>query len=296
MLSRSASAIVLGLVVLPVLARADDRFFESNHVKLHYTIQGQGEPVVLIHGFTVNIPMQWDMPGITKTLAQNYRVIALDNRGHGQSGKPHDPKQYGKEMAEDVIRLLDHLKIEKAHVIGYSMGAMITCNLLATHPDRLLTATLGGAAGIKKDADTKFFDELADSLDSGNGIAPLFKALTPAGKPAPTADEIQGVNKMILNFNDPKALAAVVRGFKGLAVDYKKLKGNTVPTLLIVGEIDPLKKGVDELKPNPGASEEFVVPGGDHMTALSKPEFIQHITEFLAAHRNGKAASGAAKN
>src|SRR5439155_4720135 len=135
--------------------------------------------------------------GITRALAVNYRVIALDNRGHGQSGKPHDPKKYGKEMAEDSIRLLDHLKIKKAHVIGYSMGAMIVGNLLANHPDRLLSATLGGAGVLRTSSNMEFFAALGNSLEKDKSIAPLIEFLTPAGQPKPSAQEIKTINFML---------------------------------------------------------------------------------------------------
>src|SRR5580704_16817637 len=97
--------------------RAEDRFFDSNGVKIHYAVEGKGEPVLLIHGFSANAQMNWGNQGIISALAKDYRVIALDNRGHGKSDKPHDPKSYGQEMVEDAVRLLDHLKIEKAHVV-----------------------------------------------------------------------------------------------------------------------------------------------------------------------------------
>src|SRR5262245_29583001 len=113
--------LVVLLCLIPADLRAEDRFFESNGVRIRYTVQGKGEPVLLIHGFTANVERQWGLPGIIKRLAKDYQVSALDNRGHGKSGKPHDPKRYGAEMAEDAIRLLDHLKIKKAHVVGYSM-------------------------------------------------------------------------------------------------------------------------------------------------------------------------------
>jgi pimeloyl-ACP methyl ester carboxylesterase len=103
---------VLLLVCCCAIARAEDRFFESNGVKIRYTVTGQGEPVVLIHGFTANIETQWALPGVIKALAADYQVIALDNRGHGKSDKPHDAKKYGAEMVEDAVRLLDHLKIK----------------------------------------------------------------------------------------------------------------------------------------------------------------------------------------
>src|SRR5262245_60178433 len=127
MLRRSVWGIACALVlaVAPGL-RAGDKSFDSNGVKIRYTDQGKGEPVLLIHGFGANAEMQWALPGVVKDLAKDYRVIAYDNRGHGKSDKPHDPKKYGAEMVEDAVRLLDHLKIKKAHVVGYSMGAIIT--------------------------------------------------------------------------------------------------------------------------------------------------------------------------
>src|SRR5262249_46393948 len=151
-----------------------------------------------IHGFTANVEMNWKVPGIIQGLAKNYQVIALDNRGHGKSDKPHDPKQYGREMVEDAVRLLDHLKIHKAHIVGYSMGAGITAKFLATHPERFLTATLGGHAGLKEGADTSFYDQLADSLDQGKGLGLLIARLTPPGKPQPTEQEIKTINAMLL--------------------------------------------------------------------------------------------------
>jgi pimeloyl-ACP methyl ester carboxylesterase len=80
------------------IGRPVDRFFESQGVRLAYSVQGQGEPVLLIHGFSSNRRMNWELPGISQALARDYQVIALDNRGHGQSDKPHDPRQYGNDM------------------------------------------------------------------------------------------------------------------------------------------------------------------------------------------------------
>src|SRR5262245_64521390 len=99
--------------------------FDSNGVKIYYTVEGQGQPVVIFHGAFSSADMNWRLPGTIKTLAAHYQVIALDARGHGRSDKPAREEDYGVEMADDVIRLLDHLKIEKAHIVGYSMGGMI---------------------------------------------------------------------------------------------------------------------------------------------------------------------------
>src|SRR5262249_40340605 len=193
----------------------EDRF-DSNGVKLRYSVVGEGEPVVLIHGFSVNPQIQWDLPGITKGLAKEYKVITLDNRGHGRSGKPHDPGKYGVEMVEDVVRLLDHLKIQKAHVVGYSMGAFITLKMLTTHPDRLRTATLGGA-GRRRHEDLGFLDVLANALDK-NDFGPLVLRLNPEGRPKPTEQEIKQLSLYLTAMNDTKALAASIRGLKGLVV------------------------------------------------------------------------------
>jgi pimeloyl-ACP methyl ester carboxylesterase len=281
------------LLAAPSPLRAEDRFFDSNGVKIHFIVEGQGEPVVLIHGFTADIDKNWRSgfagdpskrggPRVIEALSKSYRVIALDCRGHGKSDKPHDPKHYGVEMAEDVIRLLDHLRIKKAHVVGYSMGAIITAKLLATHPDRLLTATLGGHSGIRDDSRSQFYEELATSLEQGKGFGPLIVALTPPGRPKPSAEQIQMINVALMRTNDQVALAAVVRGFRGLAVDPEKLKSNQVPTLALIGELDPLKKAVDGLQGNMANLKIVVIPGADHVTAIANPGFIKGLSEFLA--------------
>jgi pimeloyl-ACP methyl ester carboxylesterase len=295
MIRRIISALALvALLLTTVRTLAEDQFFDSNGVKIHFIVEGQGEPVVLIHGFTASIQPQWGLPGIIKALSQDYQVIALDNRGHGRSDKPHDPKQYGPEMAGDVIRLLDHLKIPKAHLVGYSMGGFMTDYLIMTYPDRAITATLGGAGWSKPNDDRlSFMTELADSLDAGNGIGPLIAQLTPAGRPKPTEEFIDAINKMVMLNNDTKALAACIRGMRGLAVTEAKLRANKVPTLAIIGELDPLKIGVDELAAvMPGLKVE-VIEGADHMTAFARPKFVEDLKGFLASHSQAPAAAAA---
>jgi pimeloyl-ACP methyl ester carboxylesterase len=290
MLPRWLIGLACGLFAAPA-ALAEDLFFDSNGVKIHYTVEGRGEPVLLIHGFTASAQVQWVLPGITKALAADYRVIALDNRGHGKSDKPHDPKQYGMEMVEDSVRLLDHLKVKKAHVVGYSMGAIITAKLVATHPERVVSATLGGAAGLRAGADLSFFNRLADALEEGKGIGSLLEVLTPPGKPKPTEERLKAVNGMLAAMNDTKALAAVVRSWKELTVSDDRLKANRVPTLALVGADDPLKKGVDEWKGRMANFRVVVIDGADHMTAFARPEFVRALREFLAEHA-AKAATG----
>ena len=109
----------------------------------------------------------WEGPGVIAALeTAGYRAIAMDCRGHGQSGKPHDVNQYGLEMVRDVIRLLDHLHIDRAHVVGYSMGGIIANQLLVRYPDRLRTLTLLGAGWQGEDmtAITAQMNALADGF------------------------------------------------------------------------------------------------------------------------------------
>ncbi len=294
MILRFALALVSGLLLLPCVGRAEESSFASNGVKIHYRVEGEGEPVLLIHGFAINAQLQWGVPGIIKALAKDHRVIALDCRGHGKSGKPTDAKKYGTEMVEDAVRLLDHLKIKKAHVVGYSMGAIITGKLLATHPDRLLSATLGGAGAIRKGTELPpFIGELADSLEKGKGLGPLIVVLTPADKPKPTPEAIQQVNRMLVGDNG-KALAAVVRGWKALAVTDEQLKANKVPTLALIGADDPLKKSVDDIKDRMANLKVVVIDKADHISAFVKPEFVVALRKFLDKHRQPQKVPAAA--
>jgi pimeloyl-ACP methyl ester carboxylesterase len=288
-------ACCLLLALAPGL-RAQDKTFDSGGVKIRYTDQGEGEPVLLIHGFTANVELQWGAPGVLKGLAKDHRVIAYDNRGHGKSGKPHDPKKYGAEMVEDAVRLLDHLKIKKAHVVGYSMGAMIAAKLLATHPDRLLSVTLGGAGPVREDHKemAQFVERLAESLEKGKGFGPLIEGLQPKGSAKMTPEQLKQISQLLTAFNDTKALAAAARGFKELAVTDAQLKANRVPTLALIGEDDPLKKGVDDVKGQFANLRVVVIPG-DHITAFSQPEFLRGIRDFLEKHRTGGKAKGGEK-
>jgi len=173
------------LVSIPTVQAQGGQFFDSNGVQIHYVDQGAGEPVVLVHGFLASYVGNWETPGIMKALGTaGYRVIALDYRGHGQSGKPHGPEHYGLEMVGDVVGLLDHLNIERAHVVGYSMGGMITNKLRANHSDRLLTATLGGFGWAGEGEDLT--ERIANTRRRADGIenrdmGPLMRRLAPLG-------------------------------------------------------------------------------------------------------------------
>ncbi len=298
MLRRSTSLIALCAILAATIARAaEEHFFDSDGVKIRYVEAGEGEPVILVHGFTASAMVQWQLPGIFTKLAQDYRVIAIDNRGHGKSDKPHDPAEYGPKMVQDVVNLMDHLMIDKAHIVGYSMGGFMTGYMIANHPDRIISATMGGAGWSQADDPRlAFIDDLAKSLDEGKGIGPLIIQLNPANRPKPTEEQIAMVNKMLTSTNDQKALAACIRGMLKLEVPEEKLKANQVPVLAIIGDLDPLKAGVDEMQSRMSNLKVCVIDGADHMTCFTNRKFVEDLKAFLAEHAAEPATVSAGAN
>ncbi|MBX3419916.1 MAG: alpha/beta hydrolase [Pirellulaceae bacterium] len=265
---------------------AEERFFDSNGVRICYLEQGQGEPVILIHGFTANSRLNWVLPGVVDALDDNFRVIALDMRGHGRSDKPHDSNQYGIELVHDVTRLMDHLQIARAHVVGYSMGAFITCKLLTTAPERLISVTLGGAGWPRaEDPRQATLDELAEALEKDRSVGPLLKALTPPGKPVPTDEQLRSTSFVTMMVNDHLALAALMRGRDGLLVPETDLRKSRLPVLALIGDQDPLKTSVDPLVGVLPKLQLVPIEGADHMSAFVNPQFRTVLLKFLESNR-----------
>ena len=132
--------------------------------------------MVLIHGFATSIETMWVGNGFLEMLPDQFQVIALDCRGHGESGKPHEPAAYGEEMVEDIVRLLDHLRILRAHVVGYSMGAEIALKTLTRYPDRIRSAVLGGS-GWSSDREYDLYKILRQSMEDGQVSVPASRLL-----------------------------------------------------------------------------------------------------------------------
>src|SRR5262245_32105807 len=176
-MNRSLLPLLFASCLVSVTVNAAEDVFDSNGVKIRYVTEGTGEPVVLIHGWMADSSM-WgaDRAGNTKldtTHAKEYQLIAMDCRGHGKSDKPHDVKEYGTEMAEDVVRLLDHLHIEKAHFIGYSSGAYIAGYVAANHPGRVLSVVYAGQAPVlvgAKDSEFSECEVFAKAVDEGKDL------------------------------------------------------------------------------------------------------------------------------
>ena len=277
------------------LVAAQDQFFDSDGVRIHYVDQGSGQPVVLIHGYTGSLA-GWVETGVLPNLAKDYRVIAFDSRGHGKSDKPHDPASYGIQMVQDVVRLLDHLSIARAHIVGYSMGAVITAKLLTTHPERFLTATLGGAAGRQHwtAEDEAAAEAEAVELEQGTPFRSLILRTAPTDRPKPTEEAIQAISQRILDRNDRLALAALVRGRGAQTVSAVEMAAVQVPTLGLIGSADANLAAMNHLKSVLPALKVVVIEGATHAGqrgAMRRPEFVDTLREFIAAHTQTAASS-----
>lgn len=228
-------------------ARASADSFDSKGVKINYIVQGKGEPVILIHGFLSSAGINWKLTGVIDLLAKDHQAIAMDVRGHGMSDKPTKEDAYGPELVEDVVRLMDHLKISKAHIVGYSMGGIITANFVAKHPDRVLSGTLGGMGWL------------------------------PAGVAAQIG--FGGLGKA--NSDDARGLC--FRSLGKLGITPEEIKSIKAPMTIIVGEKDDLIKklyveSAKKVRPDWPVAE---IKNGDHITCIGQPDFKEAIAAWI---------------
>jgi pimeloyl-ACP methyl ester carboxylesterase len=245
--------------------------FESDGVRIAYSDEGEGEPVLLIHGFASNVATNWIGPGWVQTITgSGRRVIAYDNRGHGRSEKLYDPSRYGAPaMAEDARRLLDHLGIARADVMGYSMGARIAVFLALAHPERVRSLILGGA-GI--------------NLVRGMvGTGPIARALEAASIDAVTNDTARSFRAFAEQTgSDLKALAACLRGPRE-KIAAEHLACIAVPTLIATGSEDVIAGSGEELATLIPGAQLLAIEGRDHMKAVGDVRFKQGVLDFLTS-------------
>ena len=270
-------------------AAPPDQFFESSGVRIRYVEQGTGPAIVLMHGYTGTLDRHFIANGVFANLAKDHRVIAMDLRGHGKSGKPHEASAYGEEFARDVVRLLDHLKIQRAHVLGYSLGAFIAGRVATLHPERLSGVIYVAGLPLR---DLSFMEPFAqDAVKELEGDLPfksLVMALQPPGSKPPSDDEIRKTVAPLVAANDVKAFAALWRGYKTLAVSDQQLSAVRVPSIVVTGSEDINAAGVPELNKLHPRIRTVVVQGAQHggpEGVMRRPEFMAALREFLAGAR-----------
>lgn len=226
-------------------------FFDSDGVKLAYTVQGDGPTLVLVHGFQGTSVVHWALPGTIDLLSRNFRVVALDCRGHGRSGKPMDREDYGEVMVEDVARLLDHLGEEQVYLAGFSMGAWINLKFAATYPDRVRALAVAG--GGWRDFNEKFLSEFPNSL-----ILPF-----------------------IHRRYRPRAFAACSAAFPDFQLTAEEVEALPDGMLLIAGGLDFARPDIERLAEARGDAQFVVIPGTDHNGALFAPEFRETLDAYF---------------
>jgi pimeloyl-ACP methyl ester carboxylesterase len=248
--------------------------FDSGGVRIAYldvpAAKEPGDPVLLIHGFASTHAVNWVNTLWVKTLTgAGYRVIALDNRGHGQSEKLYDPAQYHSSiMAEDARRLLDHLGVERADVMGYSMGARIAAYLALQHPARMRSVMLGGI-GIKLVEGVGLPIGIADAME-----APSVESLT---------DPMQRMFRAFAEQtkSDLKALAACMRGSRQV-LSREEVAQIKAPALIAVGTKDTVAGSAQDLAALLANARALDIPGRDHNLAVGDRAHKEGVLAFLA--------------
>ncbi|WP_320200392.1 alpha/beta fold hydrolase [Agrobacterium sp. rho-13.3] len=265
-----------------------NQFFQSGNARLAYGEAGEGEPVILTHGYTSSTAVQWGDDGVLQSLPAEFRVIALDNRGHGNSQSLHRREDYGREMALDALRLMDHLKLERAHILAYSLGAHIAAQTLTIAPERMATLTLGGGVGrwnLTPEEIQAMSDE-ADEMAEGGMTKHLLRMWT--GSPKPGPEEVAQISRERMKGKDALSLSAIKRSMPDHAVTVDEMaasieRGN-VPTLGIIGSLDWQAADMRKLKHAIPRIEHVEIEGATHGNATSHPLFRDAVTDFLKRH------------
>lgn len=245
--------------------------FNSDGTEIAYIDEGEGAPVLLIHGFASNVTFNWIDPGWVSFLkGLGRRVIAFDNRGHGKSEKLYDLAAYGAPiMAEDGRRLLDHLGIDQTDVMGYSMGARISAFLAINHPDRIHGAIFAGL-GIN----------MVRGMAGTGPIAHALEAASIDDVTNPTARTFRAFAEQ--TGSDLKALATCIRSSRD-PITSEALSRITCPVLVAVGDRDVIGGSAEELAALIPGGKALVIAGRDHMKAVGDRQFKAGVAEFLAS-------------
>ena len=245
--------------------------FTHDGVEIAFLDEGEGEPIVLVHGFASTKEVNWVSPGWVTTLTRaSRRVIALDNRGHGESTKLYDPAAYHSSiMAEDIRALIDHLGLGRADVMGYSMGARNTAFLTLAHPDRVRSAVLGGL-GIRLVEGVGLPDTIAEALEA--------PSMADVSDPTLTAMMFRAFAEQTKS--DLRALAACLRGSRQ-TLSRAEVGRIAVPLMIAVGTADPIAGSPEELAALIPGAQALPIPKRDHMMAVGDKVYKSGVLEFL---------------
>jgi pimeloyl-ACP methyl ester carboxylesterase len=257
----------------------------SAGVPIYYEMIGTGTPILLVHGYASSFEGNWVQSGwVDFLLAQGRQVVGMDCRGHGLSGKPHEPSAYGGDrVPDDVIAVMDAVGLERTDLMGYSMGGRIAINLLARIPERFSSVIVGGA-GLRSTPRDQTATMEALEADDVSGItdpgARFLRQFAESRLTDPTS--FAGRD------NDLKALAAHSRGDGSVAYDPAEradaLRRVQTPILAVVGDKDPILLEAQQLIETVPFGELVVLPGEDHLSAIAAQQYKEAVASFLKAH------------
>ena len=243
--------------------------FHHGKVEIAFLDEGEGEPIVLVHGFASNKEVNWAYPAWVSALVRSgRRAIALDNRGHGQSTKLYDAAEYHTDkMVGDVLALLDHLGLNRADLLGYSMGARVCAFLAARHSARARSLVLGGL-GI----------HLIDGVGLPESIAEALEAPSPQQVTDPVGRQFRAFAEQTRS--DLRALAACIRGSRQ-TLSREEAQSIRASTLIAVGTKDTVAGSAQALAAIIPGARALDIPGRDHMLAVGDKVFKAGVLEFL---------------
>jgi pimeloyl-ACP methyl ester carboxylesterase len=256
-------------------------YANNNGVKIYYEVEGQGPPLMLAHGVTRSLH-RWRQIGLADVLNKNYQLIMFDARGHGKSDKPHDPGAYGINMVDDVLAVIDDLRIDRVNYMGYSMGAGIGFMCAVRYPERFNSYVLGGWSPYREEVAVP---STRSSASPGQQIrmlrsdpeAFLRSREQQLGRPLTSEERKEELA------NDPEALTALLVNFRNAAtLNNKELALILLPCLLYAGENDTVYAGVKEASNHMGKARFFSLPGLDHVQTGASLLVLPNVKEFLA--------------
>jgi pimeloyl-ACP methyl ester carboxylesterase len=243
--------------------------FRSDQVDIAFLDEGEGDPILLVHGFGSNMAVNWRSTGWIDTLiGDGRRVVAFDNRGHGESEKLYDPALYRPgAMARDAANLLDHLGIARADIMGYSMGARIAAFLALENPEKVRSVILGG---------------LGMALVEGMGGEDVIVAALEAPSLDDVGDDTGRTYRKFAEQTgaDRKALAACMRGSRE-TLPAEQLARLRVPVLIAVGTRDKVAGSAERLARLIPGAEALDIPDREHLPATGDKVFKQAVLAFL---------------
>ncbi len=248
-------------------------FAKNGNVTIHYEIHGAGQPLLLHHGIMGSIE-SWKITGWIRSLQDDFQLIVMDARGHGQSDKPHDPQSYyPKWLSRDAIAVLDDLGLESVHAFGYSFGGWISYGHAIYHPQRFRSIVIGGMHPFSHE---RGHPQRWISLLQEGGIERFLEDLEVQ------SGQLPNTVKAIFRKNDVNAIIALLQRMITEDTLYRHLGEIKIPMLVYAGSEDDMLPLIRRAADSIATARFVVLKGLTHRTAFTRRDVIEPVLrEFL---------------